>query len=87
MSVSQAQAEALRARGYRAESTLLDGPRIVLDLPEDGVYITIVPGDTVDLFHWNIWRADDGHYIAGGADFDPVAAAQAADHYIDTEWR
>lgn len=84
MSVTAAQAEVLRARGYRAERTLLDGPRVVKDY-EEGVYVTIVPGEG-DRFHWSIWRSDDGGHLTGNWTVNAVLAADLAWDWIRDHW-
>jgi hypothetical protein len=84
VSVTQADAEVLRAMGFRAESTLLDGPRVVLDC--DDVYITLVPGPEREI-HWAVWAQGSGQFHAGGQHANPVTAAHEALAWIQDEWR
>lgn len=84
MSVTRADAEMLRAMGFRAEGSLLDGPRVVLDC--DGVYITLVPDPQGDI-HWAVWTQGHGAYLMGGSHDSPVEAANQAMKWIEEEWR
>lgn len=84
MNVTREQAEALRARGFRAESTLLDGPRVVKDY-EEGVYVTLVP-DNQGRIHWAVWRSDDGALLSGNWALNAVLAADIAWEWISDHW-
>lgn len=76
--VSAAEAEQLYATGWRAERTLLDGPRIVWERHPD-LYATIVPGpeETSD-FYWSIWLKRTGDLVRSGQHPNPLVAAQQA---------
>lgn len=84
MSVTREQAERLRARGYRAESTLLDGPRVVKDY-EAGVYVTLVP-DGDGRIHWNVWRTDDGSHLDGNWTLNAIVSADVAEDWVSDHW-
>lgn len=84
--VTRADAEALRAMGFRPENSLLDGPRVVLDDDEAGVYITLVP-DPQGLIHWAVWTQSMGNYLAGGSHANAVVAADRARSWIQEDWR
>lgn len=84
MSVTQADAEVLRAMGFRAENSLLDGPRVVLDC--DGVYITLVP-DPQGQIHWAVWTQGSGAFLAGGDHENAVESANQALTWIEKVWR
>lgn len=81
--VTMAEAERLYAQGWRAERSLLDGPRIVWD-QHDHFYATIVPGesDSAD-FYWAVWTKRDGNLTAQGQHPDPVVASLHARGYIE----
>lgn len=85
MSVTREQAEVLRARGYRPENSLLDGPRVVLDDHEAGVYTTLVPDPTGEI-HWAVWSQSQGEFLAGGHDANALVAADQAMAWIFEEW-
>lgn len=84
VSVSRADAELLRAMGFRPENSLLDGPRVVLDC--DGIYITLVP-DPQGEIHWAVWTTSHGAYLKGGSHTNAVEAANQAMTWIEKEWR
>lgn len=84
MSVTQADAEVLRAMGFRAERSLVDGPRVVLDC--DDVYITLVPGPEREI-HWAVWAQGSGQFLAGGQDPNALTAGMTALAWIQDEWR
>jgi hypothetical protein len=84
MSVTQADAEVLRAMGFRAENSLLDGPRVVLDC--EGVYITLVP-DPHGIIHWAVWTQGSGAYLMGGDHTNAVESANQAMTWIERVWR
>lgn len=81
--VTQPVAELLYAQGWKVESTILDGPRIVHEF--DGVYATVVP--TPDRYAWAVWEWTTGTHLAGGTSFDVITAALAALTWIETEYR
>lgn len=84
MTVTREDSELLRAMGFRAENSLLDGPRVVLDC--DGVYITLVP-DPEGEIHWAIWTQGHGAFLKGGSHSNAVEAANQAMTWIEKEWR
>lgn len=84
MSVTQADVELLRAMGFRAENSLLDGPRVVLDC--EGVYVTLVP-DPQGEIHWAVWTQQGGAFLAGGGHPNAVESANQAMNWIEKEWR
>jgi hypothetical protein len=88
MSVTQAEAEIIRSLGFRAEASLLDGPRVVKNC--GGVYITLVPAppdpDGKAHLHWGVWLSADGTHMAGGSDPDAVSAAFIALEWVRTNW-
>jgi len=84
MSVTQADAEVLRAMGFRAENSLLDGPRVVLDC--QGVYITLVP-DPQGEIHWAVWTQGAGAFLSGGHHSNAVESANQAMTWIEKVWR
>lgn len=79
--VTRPVAERLYAQGWRVESTILDGQRIVKDF--DGVYATVVP--TPDRYVWSVWSWTNGTHLAGGTSFDAFDAALAALIWIEEE--
>lgn len=84
--VTEAAAEYLYSQGWRVESTILDGPRIVRDFSyETGmeVYATVVP--TQSEYVWGVWSWGSGQHLAGGREFDAGAAAGAAAAWVDEE--
>lgn len=83
--VTEAEAEVLWARGWRAERTILDGPRVVLN--GTPYYATIVPGAPIieggrGGFHWNVWTRYEGEHRSGGWAERPVDAADRAEQSI-----
>lgn len=80
--VTEAAAEKLYAAGWRVESTILEGPRIVKEF--SGVYATVVPTD--DDYVWSIWEWSGGHHLATGRSEDVERAAAAAVQWVADEW-
>lgn len=85
MSVTAAQAEMLRAIGFRPEQSLLDGPRVVLDT-DLGVYVTLTPDPQGDI-HWAVWTTDLGAFMSGGSHENALEAANQALQWIEKNWR
>lgn len=80
--VTEATAEKLYAAGWRVESTILEGPRIVKEF--HGVYATVVPTD--DDYAWSVWSCTGGQHMATGRSEDAERAANAAVQWIADEW-
>lgn len=82
--VTEAAAELLYSQGWRVESTILDGPRIVRDFNDlAGVYATVVP--TADDYVWSVWSWGSGQHLASGRSTDAVRAADCAVAWVDEE--